>query len=299
MRLGLVILLSLLMSGCALWRKDKEEPVQSRAEREKAEVVLKPSEALQAEKQELASPVSDRFYMRGGYFQGNVATDLRIDSTDAQTPDGTLLSAEDDLGLDDVIDQARMEFNFRLGERNQVRFDYFKLNRFGQVVLDQDVEFGDFSFDAGDTFRTKLDWRTLSMTYTYSLFRADRFEAGLGMGLYILEIKAEGGEPGTLNRDRGSEAGLFPTLALNAAYRISKRWAITGRVNQLKLVNVDDAEGSFLDWHADIQYRWRKNFAVGLGYTQYNLELELTNVDEPFLYNLDVKGPELFFRASF
>src|ERR1041384_6620235 len=82
MRLGLVILLSLLMTGCALWRKDKEETVESRAEREKGEVVLKPSEALQPEKEELASPVSDRFYMRGGYFQGNVATELRIDSTD-------------------------------------------------------------------------------------------------------------------------------------------------------------------------------------------------------------------------
>jgi hypothetical protein len=299
MRLGLVILLSLLMTGCALWRKDKEEPVENGPRQEKAEPVLKPSEAMQADKKELASPVSDHFYMRGGYFQGNVATELRIDSTDAQLPDGTLLRGEEDLGLDDVVDQARMEFNFRLGERNQVRFDYFKLNRFGEAQLAQDVEFGDFSFDAGDTFRTKLDWRTLSMSYTYSLFRSESFEAGLGMALYILEIKAEGGEPGTLNRDRGSEAGLFPTIAANAAYRISKRWAITGRVNQLKLVNVDDAEGQFLDWHADIQYRWRKNFAVGLGYTQTNVGLELSNVDEPFLYNLDVKGPELFFRASF
>jgi hypothetical protein len=299
MRLGLVILLCLLNAGCALWRRDREEPVENGSRQEKAEVVLKPSEALKAEKKELASPVSDRFYMRGTYFQGNVATDLRIDSRDAQLPDGTLLRGEEDLGLDDVVDQARMEFNVRMGERNNVRIDYFKLNRFGEVTLVNDVEFGDFSFDAGDTFRTKLDWRTLSLTYTYSLFRAERFEAGLGLGLYILEIKAEGGEPGTLNRDRGSEAGLFPTLAANAAYRISKRWAVTGRVNQLKLVNVDDAEGQFLDWHADIQYRWRKNFAVGLGYTQTNVELELSNVDEPFLYNLDVKGPEIFFRASF
>lgn len=298
MRLGLVIVLSLLMTGCAIWRKDKEEPVENRSEREKAEPVLKPSEALKPEKNDIASPVSDRFYVRGSAFQGAVATQMRVDSTGATTPDGTLLSAEDDLGLDDTIEQARIEFDVRLKERNHVRVDYFKLDRFHQVVLPEDIEFGDFSFDAGDTFRSRLDWRALSLTYTYSLFKAERFEAGLGLGLHIFEIHAEGGEPGTLSRDRGDEAGAFPTVALNAAYRISKRWAVTARYNALK-VDVDDGTGEYIDAHADIQYRWRKNFAVGIGYTNLSIDLDLDDVDEPLFFNMDTKGPELFFRASF
>ncbi|HUQ11002.1 MAG TPA: hypothetical protein VM146_11865 [Steroidobacteraceae bacterium] len=298
MRLGLVILLSLLMTGCAIWRKDKEEPVEKRSEREKAEPVLKPSEALKPEKNDIASPISDRFYIRGIAFQGAVNTQMRIDSTGSVIPDGTLLSAEDDLGLDDTIEQARMEFDVRLGERNHVRIDYFKLDRFGQVILPADIDFGDFSFDAGDTFRSKLDWRALSLTYTYSLFKAERFEAGLGLGLHIFEMHAEGGEPGTLNRDRGEEAGAFPTLALNAAYRISKRWAVTARYNTLR-VDVDDGTGEYIDAHADIQYRWRKNFAVGIGYSNMSIDLDLQDVDEPLFFNLDTKGPEIFFRAAF
>jgi hypothetical protein len=298
MRLGLVILLSLLMTGCAIWRKDKEEPVENRSEREKAEPVLKPSEALKPEKSDIASPVSDRFYMRGIAFLGDVNTQMRVDSTGSTTPDGTLLSAEQDLGLDDTIEQARMEFDVRLGERNHVRIDYFKLDRFGQVTLPEDIEFGDFSFDAGDTFRSKLDWRTLSLTYTYSLFKAERFEAGLGLGLHIFEIHAEGGEPGTLNRDRGEEAGAFPTLALNASYRISKRWAVTARYNTLR-VDVDDGSGEYVDLHADLQYRWRKNFAIGIGYSNLSMDLDLDDVDEPFFFDLDTKGPEIFFRAAF
>ena len=298
MRLGLVILLSLLMSGCALWRKDKEEKVETRAEREKTEPVLKPSEALKPETHSIASPVSDRFYVRGTAFQGNVTTQLRIDSTGATVPDGTLLLGEDDLGLDDVVEQARIEFDVRMRERNHVRIDYFKLNRFNQVVLGQDIDFGDFNFDAGDTFRSKMDWRTLGLTYTYSLFRGERFEAGLGLGLHIFEIHAEGGEPGTLNRDRESEAGIFPTAAVNAAFRISKRWAVTARYNGLK-VDVDDGSGRYSDLHADIQYRWRKNFAVGIGYTQLAMNIDLDDVNEPFFFDLDTRGPELFFRAAF
>lgn len=298
MRLGLVILLSLLMSGCALWRKDKEEKVETRAEREKTEPVLKPSEALKPEGQSIASPVSDHFYMRGTAFLGDVATELRIDPGNPALPGGTLLFAEDDLNMDDQIEQARIEFDVRMGERNHVRVDYFKLNRYGEVRLTDPIRFGDFNFVPGDLFRSKLDWRAATMSYTYSLFRGERFEAGLGLGLHIFEVRAEGGEPGTLNRERESEAGVFPTAALTAAFRISKRWAITARYNGLE-VDVDDGNGKYVDAHVDVQYRWRKNFAIGLGYTRLNMTVDLDEVDEPFYFDMDTKGPELFFRASF
>src|SRR4051794_26382232 len=159
MRLALVVLLCVFHAGCAIVRKDKEEPVENGPRAEKAEPVQKPSEVLKPESLQIASPISDLFYMRGTYFQGSVTTVLRLDSTGATSPDGTVLSGEDDLGLDDVVDQARMEFDVRMGNRNHVRIDYFKLNRFRESVLPRDVEFGDFSFDEGDTFRSTLDWR--------------------------------------------------------------------------------------------------------------------------------------------
>jgi hypothetical protein len=299
MRLGLVILLSLLMTGCAIWRKDKEEPVENRSEREKAEPVLKPSEALKPEKNNIASPITDRFYMRGSAFQGTVDTTMRVDSTNAGTADGTVLSGEDDLGLDDQVEQFRMEFNVRLHERHNVRVDYFRLDRFHQVTLDQPISFGDFDFLAGDTFRTKLDYSTLSVSYTYSFVKTERFEWGIGLGAYLFDLGASGGEPGTLKRDDDTEAGAFPTGAMTMAYRISKRWAVSLRNNQLKLIGDEDAKGGFREFHGDVQYRWRKNFAVGLGYTMTKLDLELRNVDEPFRFNMEATGPELFFRAAF
>ena len=299
MRLGLVILLSLLMTGCAIWRRDKEEPVETRSERQKSEPVLKPSEALKPPKDLIASPISDHFYVRGTAFMGSMDTTLRIDSTNSTTEDGTLLSGEDDLGLDDQIEQFRMEANVRMKERHNVRMDFLKLDRFQEVRLARPIEFGDFSFQEGDAFRTHLNYRTMSLTYTYSFIKMDRFEWGIGLGAYIFDLKASGGEPGTLNRDDDSEAGAFPTSAMTMAYRVSKRWAVTLRSNMLKLIGDDDAEGGYREFHGDIQYRWRKNFAVGLGYTSTDLDIELRNVDEPFRFNMKAAGPELFFRAAF
>jgi hypothetical protein len=297
MRLALIIVLSLVLSGCALWRKDEAEPVDNTGPRkEKAEPVLKPSEALKPKSLEIASPISDHFYMRGTYFQPTVTTQLRLDP-DATTQ-GTLLSGEDDLGLDDEINQARMEFDIRMRERHHVRMDYFKLNRFSEGALPRDIVFGDFTFDEGDNFRAKLDWRVLTITYTYQFFKFERFEAGFGIGIHIIEAQAEGGEPGTLNQEKASEVGIFPTLAANAAYRISKRWAVTAR-GQSFSATPEGFDGTMSDYHMDIQYRWRKNLAIGLGYTKLESDLQVIDTDEPLLFNMDTSGPEIFFRVSF
>jgi len=315
MRLGLIILLCMLNTGCALWRRDREEPVENGPRREKAEPVLKPSEVLKPESLEIASPVSDRFYVRISAFAASPETLLRLDPTQPDViiipppppplpgsipPPGTELVGEEDLGFDDQIEQARMEFDVRMSERNHLRIDYFKLSRFGDIVLTEPISFGELDFDIGDNIRTNLDWRVLSLTWTYSLFKAERFEAGVGMGLHVIEAHAEMKQPGTLNIEKFDEVAPFATVALNAAYRISKRWSITAR-GQTFEYSQDELTGRLTDFHADIQYRWHKNFAVGIGYTQlrYELNREPQPGNEPAFFDMTVPGPELFFRASF
>jgi hypothetical protein len=296
MRLALVLVLSLVISGCAILRKDKEEPVE-RPSRDTAGPVLKPSEVLKPDRSDIASPVSDHFAFRFIYFQPSVTTDVRLNPTNSLN-DGTLLSAEDDLGLDDQVNQFRAEFDLRMRERHHLRADFFKLSRFKQQPLARDIDFGDFAFQQGDLFRTKLDWRVMSITYTYQFLKFERFEAGLGLGIHIIQAQAEGGEPGTLNRERDTEVGIFPTIAANAAFRISKRWSVSAR-GQSFSASPEGFEGTMSDYHIDLQYRWRENFAVGLGWSKLESNLLVTDADQPLLFNLDTTGPELFVRVSF
>lgn len=297
MRLALVLVLSLVTSGCAIVRKDQEEPVDAPPTRSRAEPVLKPSDVLRPDSFAVASPVSDRFAFRIIYFQPSVTTDVRLDPTNGLN-DGTQLSGEDDLGLDDQINQVRAEFDLRMSERHHLRADFFKLSRFKQQPLPRDISFGDFTFRQGDEFRTKLDWRVLSLTYTYQFLKFERFEAGLGLGVHIIQAQAEGGQPGTLNRERDTEVGIFPTIAANAAFRISKRWAVTAR-GQSFSASPEGFEGTMSDYHLDLQYRWRENLAVGLGWSKLESNLEVTDADQPLLFDLDTNGPELFVRVSF
>ena len=315
MRLGLVVLLCVLNVGCAIVRKDKEEPVDNSPRQEKAEPVLKPSEVLKPESDTIASPISDRFFVRMSAFGASPETNMRLDPTQPTIiviptppcpafgciPDpGTELIGEENLGLDDQVEQARIEFDVRMSDRNHLRIDYFKLNRFGDTVLTEPITFGDENYVAGDNIRTELDWRVLSLTWTYSLFKAERFEAGVGIGAHVIEAHAEMKEPGTLNNEEFNEVTPFATVAFNASYRISKRWAITAR-GQTFEYSKDEITGRLSDFHGDIQFRFHKNAAVGVGYTllRYELDREPLPGNKPAFFDMSVPGPEIFFRASF
>lgn len=258
-----------------------------------------PRELLQPPKKGLqASPITDRFALRVSYFHPSIDTFLRLDNSDTGRP-GTNLNVEDDLGLDDKASMFRAEMVIRLRERNRLRVDYFKTTRHGDKVLDQTISFGDQTFFVNDRAQTSLDYRALALTYTRSVLYFDRFELGVGLGLSFLEGHAKGEVVARNIREKEDGVAPYPTLALDTTWRISKRWSFSARA-QTFTAHLTDFTGSLSDYHGDIQYRWRRNFAFGLGYTSLRIRAESTDLDNnPGKFNQDIKGPELFIRASF
>ncbi|HPF25607.1 MAG TPA: hypothetical protein PK159_03360, partial [Steroidobacteraceae bacterium] len=167
-----------------------------------------------------------------------------------------------------------------------------------RVDLTRQIDFGNQTFLVDDRVAALLDWRMISLTYTYSIFKRERFELGAGIGAHILVAEARGSVPARNQREQATGAGAFPTIAADAAFRISKRWAVTARAQQFS-TSIGKFDGSLSDYHLDVQYRFRRNFAFGLGYTSTKVKVEVTDSDFPGLFDLSTKGPELFMRVSF
>lgn len=244
----------------------------------------------------IPSPITDRFSIRGTYYNGSVDTVFRLDDPDGTL--GTIVNAEDDLALDDQIDLGRLEVYFRFGERNRLRVDYFKINRFAATTLERTIDFGEDTFLAGERVESTIDLRSLAFTYTYSFWRSERFEIGAGLGLHLLEVKAVGEAIDRLDREEESGIAPFPTVALDATYRISDRFSVTARGQHFS-ASVEDVDGSLTEYHLDVQYRWTPNLTVGLGYWHFDVDVAVEDDDFPGLFILETQGPELFFRASF
>ena len=99
-----------------------------------------------------------------------------------------------------------------------------------------------------------------------------------------------------------SGVGAFPTPALDATWAISQRFAWTARAQYLS-ATVHGIYGSLGDYHTDLQYRWRPNFEVGLGYEDIRAQLSVNRNGNrngsPAGFALAIRGPEAFLRVSF
>lgn len=256
----------------------------------------KPRELLQPPKQTIASPITDRFALRGIYQQPGVTTDLRYDSDTGLL--GTELSGEKDFGLDDELNEATLEMMFRMLDRHRIRADFFQLKRNGTAQMTKTVRFGDDTYTAADTVVTTSDLRFFGLTYTYSFIHAERFEFAAGIGLHLFQVEGMTSVPTRRLQQDFDAAGPFPTLAVDGTYRVTDRFSLNARAQYFG-IGIDDVDGSLGIYHADVQFRAWKNLAFGLGYTKTSLHVDST--DDSFSGRLffDVKGPEAFVRVSF
>jgi len=251
---------------------------------------------------EPASPITDQFALRAGYYLGSARTAGRVDDSKTNSI-GTPFSLENDFHLSPHAHQARVEMMFRMRDRNRLRVDMWELNRNGVASPTGSITYGGNTFTPADTVQSRFDWRQMDFTYTYSILQTCRVELGLGLGVHLLQAEAEAqvaagaGRPTAVHEDF-SGADPFATLALDGSWRFTRRFAFSARGQYLRL-HVSSITAALSDYHADVQFRWRPNLAVGLGYQSTQTRLEVQNSANSGYLRLDLKGPELFLRASF
>jgi hypothetical protein len=242
------------------------------------------------------SPITDHFALLGIYDYAHVGTNGQVNPTNGT---GTFFNAEQNLGLSDKAHQALIELQFRMAERSHVRIDFFDLPRQDTRPLkDTQLQFGNALFVQGDKVYTNLSWREMDFTYTYSILKTERFEVGPGIGLHLIQAEITGSVNAKGLYQDYSAATPFGTLALDATWRIFKRWSLVGHYNYFRLHYNGDV-GELGDFHEDLQFRAWANLAIGGGYEWREMQVAASNTTPSGQMLMVVKGPELFLRASF
>jgi hypothetical protein len=254
---------------------------------------------LQPPKFAIASPITDRFAIRGMFYRPALSTIVRYDNAATNTA-GTVISAEDTLGLADTRSQGWVDMMFRLTPRHRIQAKYYQQTRHGTALLNQSVRFGDETFTAADgQIRSGIDLRQLDLSYTYSLLRREKIELGLGIGLHLLQFEGSISAPLRFETETLDAAGPFPTLNASAIWRITRRFSLNADVNFLT-GSTDEVEAHYEAYNADLQFRMQRNLAVGLGYSR--TRYKTISIDPDFFpgyFILSHKGPQFFLRASF
>ncbi|MEO8315295.1 MAG: hypothetical protein ABI645_10920 [Pseudomonadota bacterium] len=255
-----------------------------------------PRKLLEPPKKEVASPITDRFAIRGLFLGSDISTLVRIDDS-AGTP-GTLFNGEDTLGFPDRKRQPNLDLMFRMGKRQRIHADFFKLTRAGDVVLNQQVRFGDAVFQAGERVVSTMELRKLGIAWTWSALQTEKFELGIGLALHLMQLEGDVQAPARFERERLDAAGPYPSLAVDGTWRMTRRFSLNVAGNWLG-GTIQAVDGRYQSMHADVQFRLRPNFAVGAGYSRTQFRVDSATTDFAGYLNLKYKGPEAFLRVSF
>jgi hypothetical protein len=244
------------------------------------------------------SPTNDRVRVSLGIMDVSSSTTFQVDST-AGTP-GTVVDAENTLGLPKREIEPKFQVMFRAGERNRLRFDYFTLDRSGDATLTAPLLFRDVVLQTGDPVQSELDMRVVGITYEYSFWHTEKLEVAGSLGVESVQLSAQlKVETNTQHvNQRDDQAGPFPSPGIDATWVISKRFYLDGRIQYLDL-HFDKLNGSLGFLEFDALYRFRPNVSFALGYNAVRTHLSSTQTSNSGYYDFNTNGPELFVRVAF
>ena len=222
-------------------------------------------------------------------------TTVRIDES-LEEP-GTEISAEDDLGLDDAKILGQGELTLLPGQHHLVRLSGLSIQRSAQKDIEIEVEFDDEIYQIGERVDSELNLTMVGLTYGYRFIARDRSELTGTFGIQIADVEANAVVRSRVIRDAESGVAPIPLIGLEGRFDFSSRWSAEGRVQYLT-AEIEEVDGSILDWRFALAWRKNPHLVFGLGYRSFTIEVDSRNEDTPGLVDMSIDGPLLFMRAS-
>ena len=252
------------------------------------------SSALAQDK--LGNPNDERLRLSAGMFAADSTTEVRLDSNDGEI--GTVVNAEEDLGLRDHSEVGDVEVELRVRDRHRVRFNYFKMDRAASQPLQREIRFGEDVYEIDDVVDSSIDMRNFGVSYSYEFLRFEGWELGASFGINLVELDSRAAVRARNIREEEARTGPTPTVGIHTLFRITKRIHAELRAEYMQL-HIDDFEGTVTNLRGAVIYRFNRSIGVGLGYSLLETEVESEQLEDTGRFNISNSGALAFVRVAF
>jgi hypothetical protein len=235
----------------------------------------------------------DGLSLSAGVFFPNYDTKIRK-SNDAT--DGSQISLEDDLGLDDDDEIPVVSLAVRPWSKHKFFFGYMGMDRNARKVLSEDITFDGVSFPAGTDVDTDFDIDMYRAGYTWSFLQNATWELGFSVGAYWIDMDMRmAALDGAVEADF-NESEPFPMLGFSGSWLLSKDWLIRGTAEAFS-IDRNDTEGDFYNVRLECEYAFTESISMGAGYDLVRIDAKDTKKNNKVNYDYD--GALVFLRWHF
>jgi len=241
----------------------------------------------------------ERFSVWAGWFLPTFQSQAQINSQMVGL--GPIVNLERALKLPDTENLLRIDSYFRINNHHSVFAGFYTSSREGFSQVTNNIQIGNLIIPIGAESYTKNNISLLKVGYRYSIVNSEKIESGVGLGFSILFYYLFV-ENRLLNKENTEEVDTvlpIPIINFFTEYHIWKKFDFMLYID-LFGVNFDIYDGVLLDFALNAKYKITDQFAVGLGYNIYKIDVRVEN-PKGFDGKIDYfhKGFAIFVSATF
>lgn len=218
----------------------------------------------------------------------------------------TTINFENRLGMSPHTQTLDLYASYRFKKKNMFSLEYFGYNRTGSSTIQDSLVVNDSVYHAGLTVDAHALIEYYGFTYRYYLWRRQRWELGVGLGIDVLNLSSGVGIKANVNAKQdsagvnGSIVAPVPLLGLYADWQAAENIYIRGAFQMLKLT-YEAYSGQVHDRRIAAEWYPLKNYGLGLGWHYVGLGIRKTdsNTQQYVQLGYSIQGLALYATAAF
>lgn len=261
-----------------------------------------PTSAIAGDAWDVHPYLTDKFTVGLGVFFPERSFKIGVDASVPGGERGIDLSKEFNIRSSETTEA--LELGWRFSKKWHVRGQHFSVGGSKSATLDEDVQWGDYTFGAGTGVGAGIDVSITRFYFGYIIRRDDAHEFGVGGGLHRLDISAfisgqaiiNNNPPETANLS-ASTTGPLPNIGGWYVRSLSRRWAMTARLDWLS-ASIDKYDGQIVNAAAGVNFAVTRHFGIGLSYNYFELDIGIKDTHWKGDAESRIHGPFAHLTAS-
>jgi len=258
---------------------------------------------------ELPGDVPDKVRIGLGGMAAETYTDAGLGSTTSGI--GASVNFEDIFNLPESKDVGRFEVNWHYNKRQFLDLGYFELNRSGSRILQQDVNWGDFIFQASGKVTARFESNFPYAAWRYSFLDLPQVRISGSAGIDYLTIEAGLSANGNVTDQSGtpipgdveetiSVSAPVPQTGLQIDWALTKRLAILMYIRQIYISHLAGINGGIGETAFRLQWWYSRHAGISGGLDKESIDLKsYESGDTKARFRYEVRGFSFYLNLAF
>ena len=245
----------------------------------------------------------ERFTLKGGVLHHSATGEFSSKKDGKKKVEVDL----DDLGLDEKKYTPSVTARLRLSKKFSLFAGYFGYHESGKERSQFEYDFGDITIPVNVITDSEVNLDVYYVNLGYSVYSSENTEVGLGIGVHTADfsLQIEAGTervgpipPTEIGQETEDILAPLPNLYFFGSRAIRDNLLLHVAGGWMSL-SYDDYDGDLFFVRALLDYRIKKHFGIGGGYSYYDFNVEYDPGSKVETYDVKFHGPMVYLILGF